>query len=36
MQNIYFYSVVGIDESELNEDTDNTDVSISGITALFH
>ena len=36
MQNIAFYSVVEIDESELHEDTDNTDVSISEIRALFH
>ena len=35
-QNISFYSVVKIDESELHEDTDNTDVSISEIKALFH
>ena len=36
MQNISFYSVVEIDESELREDSDNTDVSIRGIKALFH
>ena len=36
MQNIAFYSVVEIDESDLHEGADNTDVSISGIIALFH
>ena len=35
MQNISFYSIVEIDESELHEDTDNTDVSTSGIKAVF-
>ena len=36
MQNISFYSVVEIDESELHDDIHNTDKIISGIKALFH